>query len=184
MKKIIMWLMLALSMSAFAEVSMTEGLTKEQVAELAATAAKMKATPVNVSATVRKEAEAWGELGGNVGKAMVGAAKEIGIAANDFASTGLGKVVTAIVVYKLVGYAMIKLLVGSFILLIGTICGWWLLTHKFGEMTYEYKPFLFGMWQRKVVVSEIEDTNSTIARMWGLVFIVVATLLVGLPVIF
>ncbi len=93
MKKILMILAVALAcVTASAQTIDTSGLSKQQMMELATKAAEMK-SPSNMSAEVRREAAAWGELGANMGKAVVGAAREVGVAANDFAQTPLGVVV-------------------------------------------------------------------------------------------
>lgn len=192
LKTTLVALAMSLSVSAFAgQYVDTSGLTKEQNAELTLQVEKLKAgtaTPVaqvtNVSETMRKEASMWGELGGNVGKALVGAAKEVGVAANDFASTPLGKVVTAIVVYKLIGMAMVKLIVGSGILLFGGSIVTYLMFTRFGEVKYEVKPYLFGLWNRKVVVERNEDDDALVGRMVSMAVMIFVTLLVGLKVMF
>lgn len=61
----------------------------------------MRKDPVNISEKVRDEVQAWTDLGQNIGRATVGAAKEVGMAANEFSQTPLGIVTTSIVVYKL-----------------------------------------------------------------------------------
>ena len=51
----------------------TDGLTESQRAQVELEVAKMKEAPkdtVNVSEGVRKEAEEWGQLGSNMGKAI------------------------------------------------------------------------------------------------------------------
>ncbi|KAI9549461.1 hypothetical protein GHT06_001861 [Daphnia sinensis] len=91
MKKVLASLALLFATSAFSTTSTVDvrNLTPEQVAQVQKQVSELSSTPVNVSASVRKEAEAWGELGANMGKAMVGAAKEVGVASNEFAQTGL-----------------------------------------------------------------------------------------------
>lgn len=77
-------------------------LAPEQVRELKATADKLQSErPTAV--VVRQEAEAWAELGTNLAKATVAAAKELGVASSEFAVTDLGKVVTIVAVYKFLG---------------------------------------------------------------------------------
>ena len=187
MKKLVIGLAMLLSASAFSAQLDVSALTKEQQAELTAQVDKMKSPAgqaASVSATVRKEAEAWGDLGGNVGKALVGAAKEVGVAADQFASTNLGKVVTAIVVYKLIGVAMIKFVVGLGILLFGAAIITYLFFTRFGEVKYEVKPYLFGLWNRKVAVEINENGDCLAGRMISLAVMIITTLLVGLNVMF
>lgn len=183
LKSALMAIAMSLSVTAFAAQIDVSGLTKEQQAELALAAEKMK-TPVATSTSIRQEAEAWGELGGNVGKALVGAAKEVGVAADSFASTNLGKVVTAIVVYKLIGMAVIKFTVGLGILLFGGAIIAYLIFTRFGSVKYEVKPYLFGLWNRKVVVERNESSDDTWARLWAIAIMIVVTCTVGLNVMF
>lgn len=105
--------------------------------------------------SAREELTAWGELGANMGKATVAAAKEVGMAAGEFAQTPLGQITTAIVVYKIIGRDVIRLIIGTvlfFIVLpICLICI--IHTPQRYNKTYEYKPVLFGLWNRRMLVS-------------------------------
>lgn len=166
----------------------TTGLTEAQARELAQLAAKMKAdstSPTNISAEVRKEATAWAELGGNIGVAMVSAAKEVGIAADEFSRTGLGKVVTTIVVYKIVGKDLVGIAVGSTVLIIGLAVGLFIIFSKMGaDVVYENRPILWGAFNRKIVTSiEYQQDAVTTKLVVGLIVSVIA-LIVGLTCIF
>ena len=170
MKKIIAIIALAISTTAFAGVQAidTSKLSKAQIAELAAKAEEMGATtPANVSATVRKEAEAWGDLGSNMGKAMVGAAKEVGVAANEFAVTPLGRVTVAITAYKIVGRDVIKIVIGSAILFLGWTLGIWILfTKRWSTVKYEYEPVLWGMYKKARIVGITTPDNVATVKSW------------------
>lgn len=107
----------------------------------------MQSAPTQTAVLVRQEAEAWADLGGKVGMAMVSAAKEVGMAANEFASTELGTVVTAIVVYKIIGTELMSLFGGLVILLVGIPLSMWVLMKKSTwayEIDYEYQKYLGG----------------------------------------
>jgi len=170
MKKLIAIVALAISTTVFADGRAidTSKLSKAQIAELAAKAEEMGATsPANVSATVRKEAEAWGDMGANMGKAMVGAAKEVGVAANDFAVTPLGRVTVAIVAYKIIGRDVIKIVIGSVILFLGWTLGIWiLLTKRWSNVKFEYEPVLWGMYKKARIVGMSTSEDVTIAKTW------------------
>lgn len=160
------------------------GLSQEQIAELQLQAAKMK-SPENVSATVRQEATAWAELGANIGTAMVSAARELGVAANEFSQTSLGKVVTLIIVYKVIGKDILGVAVGSFILLFGFgVVLWLLMTKRFGEAKYEYRPMFWGLWQRRVVSMYRPTEESVVSRVLFSVAIFAISMIVGLNCIF
>jgi len=174
------------TVSSMATTLDVSNLSKEQIDQVTAQVKALKDTSApNVSAQIRQEATAWGELGGNIGKAMVGAAKEIGVAANEFSQTDLGKVVTVIVVYKLIGLTLTKLVIGCCVMLFGCPFSIWILRTTFGtRKTYEYKPYLFGMWNRKIVTSSNEDSDFTVFRVIIGCVAMILTFIVGLNVIF
>jgi hypothetical protein len=165
-------------------------LTQEQVLQLKAQAAAMaaqgaKGGGTNISATVRSEAAAWSELGANIGTAMVSAAKELGVAANEFSQTGLGKVVTVLLVYKMFGPDLIGLAVGSIVLFGGLfISAYILMSTAWASVKYEYKPMLFGLWNKRVVASVTYDSDATVSKTISAVVTALVALVVGLNCIF
>ena len=108
----------------------------------------------NTSAVVREEAAKWGELGANMGRAAVGAAKEVGMAANEFVSTPLGKVTMGIVIYKVIGKDIIKFIMGFSILVFFLTTGHNFLRMKRYSGTVEYAtvPTFFKLRTKQVVV--------------------------------
>lgn len=186
MKKILTIIALCFATSVGAQSIDTSKLSKAQIAELAAKAEAMGETsPANVSATVRKEAEAWGDLGANMGKAMVGAAREVGVASNEFASTSLGKVVVGIVAYKVIGKDILGVIFGSLILVIGySLAIWIFLNRRWSTVKYEYSPVLWGMFNRQRVLSSHTDSDVITSKVIGGGLLIVLTTLVGLQTIF
>ncbi len=192
MKALMLTAVLALSsMSALAEQITLDanGLTEEQKAQLALQAAQMKTAPANTqgtSAAIRQEAEAWGELGANMGRAAVGAAKELGVAANDFIQTPAGKVTMGVVVYKLIGKDILGIIIGLGILFVGYVLAFWLFFRaKFASFTkYEVRPILWGMMNKKYLVEFREDDNNQTWRVVLAVASVVLSTIVGLVTIF
>lgn len=187
-KSVLMLILVVMSGLASGQSLDLRGLTKEQVAELGARAVEMK-SPVGqaegISSAVRKETEAWASLGANIGTAMVSAAREVGVAANEFSQTGLGKVVTGIVVYKVMGRDILKVVFGSIVLLFGLGGAVWVLRTKlFGEVKYEYRPMLWGLWQRQVVTEYKISNDAAFEKTVLSVILIVISLLVGLNCIF
>jgi hypothetical protein len=187
MKKLLLILALMFSTAVYAGSATSvdvSGLSEEQIAELKKTVidAKLhKESPVNISAAVRQEAGAWGDMGANMGKAMVGAAKEMGVAANDFSQTSLGKVTVAIVVYKIIGRDILKMISGFLVLLGGSVLTTYLLrTKSFGDATYENKPALFGLYNRRYLLTYETNNDQTALKMIALVVVIGGSLLVGL----
>jgi hypothetical protein len=189
MKKFITVLALCVATTAFASTKQTSvdvsKLTPEQIAQINSQVSEMTKDPVNVSATVRKEAEAWGELGANMGKAMVGAAREVGVASNEFANTSLGKVVVGIVAYKVVGKDILGVIFGSLILAIGySLAIWVLTTRRWSVVTYEYDPVFWGMFKKQRILSTRTDTDVITGKILSAGALALFTTIVGLKTIF
>lgn len=165
----------------------TSKLTPEQVRQLQAQVEKMQGQPSNISASVRKEAEAWGELGSNMGKAMVSAAREIGVASNEFASTPLGKIVVAIVAYKIVGQDILGLVMGAVTFVFGySIALFFLLTRRWNDnVKYEVYPVLKGLFHRRRLVDGGETTEGIyIIKFAGAAVVGIATTVLWYNMIF
>jgi hypothetical protein len=187
MKLIIALVLLTQSLVSAAQNSQIDlrGLSAEQIAELNLQAQKLR-SPENISATVRREATAWADLGSNIGTAMVSAAKELGVAATEFSQTGLGKVVTAIIVYKVVGKEILGVIVGSAILVVGGILTIMIFkSTRFREnVKYQYVPVLWGMFNRRRVVEIQGDGDYVVGRCLVTLITAAVTLVIGLNCIF
>lgn len=184
MKKFLFSLVLALaSFTANADTAIT--LTPDQVAALQK--AQSPEQKQNISEVVRKEASEWGELGANMGKAMVAAAKEVGVASNEFAQTPLGKITVAIVVYKLIGQDVLGAVVGSFIIILGICFSIFFFKSKTlfaREVKYEYVPYFKGLFSlKRITYSRIDDEPWVFRAIFGIASIVLS-LLIGLNTIF
>jgi hypothetical protein len=189
MKKLLLILTLMLSTPVFAQNTVdVSGLSAAQIAELKKSvidAKLQKDEPTNISAIVRQEAGAWGDMGANMGKAMVGAAKEMGVAANDFSQTSLGKVTVGIVVYKIIGRDILKIVVGLAVLILGSSISLYLLfSYRWGKCIYETKPALFGLLNKRYVISYEEDSDQIAGKLISSGIVLVLTMLVGLNCIF
>jgi hypothetical protein len=185
MKKFLVSLALLFSASAFSSAIDVSKLNSEQVAQVQAQVAKMSSTPENISATVRTEAEAWGTLGANMGKAMVGAAREVGVASNEFASTSLGKVVVGIVAYKIIGKDVLGVIFGTLILLVGySLAVWLLMTKRWSTVEYKYEPIFWGMVQKQYVTSIRTDSDVATGKIIASMLLLALTTIVGIQTIF
>lgn len=159
-------------------------LTQEQRAQIQLDVTKL-ANPTDTSEKLRDEASKWGELGKNVGTALVASAKEVGQGVNEFSQTNVGKVTIAIIVYKIIGRDVIKLAVGLLTLVIGTplaiYC--WL---RMGKQVREYDniPRLNGLWISHKPKTVYYDTEFKIAGIVMGCFILFFTWVVGLNIIF
>lgn len=157
-------------------------LTPEQKATLQKTVEQMH-TPTNVSQVARQETEKWAELGGNMGKAAVGAAKEIGMAANEFVGTPLGKVTMAVVIYKVIGKDVIGFFVGGAVLIFFVgLAVFFLRMKHFTNVVYDYKPTFFGLYNKRMVISGNVSEDWAVGYLVCAGISIVIGLLVGLNV--
>ena len=188
MKNLFALAVVLFSLNSFASQSTSidvSKLTAEQRATITQQVNEMGGSPTNISATARKEAEAWGELGANMGKAMVGAAKEVGVAANEFSQTSLGKIVVFMVAYKIVGQDALGVIYGTLVLVFGySLALWVFITKRWSDITYEYEPILWGAF-KKARITKIETSNDVITgKFFAGCGLLILTTVVGLKTIF
>lgn len=175
MKRIILALCAFLCMtSAFAGATSgitqidVSRLTPEQRAALLTAATQMESQPASTNAgfseTMRKEVEKWGELGTGMGRAAVSAAKEVGVATNDFVQTPLGKITMGVVLYKVMGHDLIKFAVGTTVFVVFLTTALVLVFRRKGNVKFDYEPRLWGAWHKKVVV-EIKEAEENVVIM-------------------
>lgn len=125
-----MMLLAGLAIEVGAQVN-TSGLTKEQKAELELKAAEMRRDRVTgrvkgfseeeeiASPKVKADdVERWAKLGENIGKSLGAAAKEVGVAVNDFAKTPVGILTTVLIVWHFMGATLMKLIIGAAVMLV------------------------------------------------------------------
>lgn len=120
-------LLLTLQIPTFAATAQVSNLTDEQAAELELMGERMKSQNTNEIPTAEKLTE-YAQVGEQIAKAIGAAAKECGVAVNDFVQTPVGKLTTFIIVYKLIGRDLIHYIcgVGFFFvvwLALSRICG-------------------------------------------------------------
>lgn len=103
----------------------TQGyLTDAQKAELAQQAAKMVADNASGASDVSsaKRVKEWVDIGTAIGSGLASTAHELGIAANDFVKTPVGKLTAAIIVWHFMGSSIIHIVFGTmWLLIIGSI---------------------------------------------------------------
>ena len=174
MKKWFLMLMMMVSIPAFAVVNVdTNGLTDSQKAALVQQVEEMKAkaeSPETMVAAVDK----WVNVGERFGKMMGGAAKEVGMAANEFLLTPVGMLTAGIIAFNYIGGPIIHVGVGLMILFLGLSVMFWLQT-KATQFHVEYdlsKPKFFGGFHVKSKKrAEIDgDTLAGILIGYGVVF--------------
>lgn len=148
MKKILFILCMLVSLSAFSQTVDVNQLPVELRQEVLKHA-QTKERPTQ-SAVVRQEAGAWADM---IGNAVFNAAQKSNMLVDDFSKTWIGKVTVGIVAYKVIGKDVMRVIVGGLIVVFGFIVGFYILRQpkRLIPKKVEYTPFLFGLWNRRVV---------------------------------
>jgi hypothetical protein len=135
----------------------TTGLTAAQVQEVKDKAVALKelseAKPIAIAKAVQTEASEWSALGQNMGIAMIAMSRELGIAVSEFAQTDIGKVATAVIVYKIIGASIIKQIVGFLFLTVGLFAvyrAWRASDTKIVYKLIDKSTFGFK-WQKQII---------------------------------
>jgi hypothetical protein len=130
MKWFIATLMFLFTIPTFAAVEVdTRGLTDAQKATLVQQAEQMKndtKAVVSDPGKVAEVAEKWANIGERFGKMLGSAAKELGIAANDFLKTPVGMMTATVIVFHYMGGPIIHLSVGLLLMIVGLSLMTWI----------------------------------------------------------
>lgn len=154
------------------EDQITELKIQALKAQQTKTSAPIVDTAAKVSSVTRGEAEKWADFGKNIGAALVSTAKELGVAAVEFSKTDLGKIATFIIVYKLIGNAIVHFIAGLILMfLLPTLI---IAARRYimlQEAKYEYQDWkLFGLipYKKRVMVSfkKVDGDNSFWIFFW------------------
>jgi hypothetical protein len=186
--------LMLMSAGAFAEGTPTptavslEGLSADQVKavqtqiEQAKRQAKPELTAMDTAV----------ELGRIIGSGLVATARELGIAANDFAKSDLGKVVMYILIWKYLGQDLLGVAIGVPLLITGVIIGLRLVrTASWAAVVKEYAttPVLWGMFSVKRLIKHERKKRESLtdADNWQTVAgyaVIVLSVIVGMNTIF
>lgn len=170
MKKFITIVALLFSVNAFAALTTDSvsnagfsKLSEGQKAEIIKQIANQAADKPSVTAPSEEKVEKWVKIGSQVGQGLAGAAKEVGIAVNDFAKTPVGQLTMMLIVWHMVGGVMVHIFGGLLIMVVGL----WFLKFMFNrayptKVTYDKTTKnIFGNY---VIESEsktpVQDDNA------------------------
>lgn len=162
-------------------------LNDEQRAQLALQAAQMSKVVVkevpkaevvaDVSEKMRNETSKWAELGKNAVVALIAAAKELGIAANDFVQTPVGKMVMFVVIWKFMGVQVLGIVFGLLLIITGCTASVLLWNHlSINRIEYENIPRFNGAWISRKIKSKVPASAE---GMFGAVIGSLAPLIIG-----
>ena len=103
----------AVHSAGFSKLSETE---KAEVIKMVADKASSKDV---MPAMTEDKVEKWVKIGSNIGQGLAGAAKEVGVAVNDFANTPVGQLTMMLIVWHMIGAQLIHVFGGVMIWIVG-----------------------------------------------------------------
>lgn len=86
----------------------------------------------------------WVEIGEGIGAGLVATAERLGVAANDFATTPIGKLAIGLIVWSYLGSTIIGLTLGFGLLTLGNAAWYYMLRKIFGEYNEKGKFIKFN----------------------------------------
>ena len=184
-------MMVVMSSMAFAgeRVSIdTSKLTAEQQAQLNKMITQAAPAPDHELDMLEKDAR-FGQI---IGSGIGAAAKELGIAVNEFSQTTPGRVAMLILVWKYMGDAILGVMVGIPVLVLGMWVGW-KMVHRGRQRNYTreyvYVPVLWGLFNRRKLAKEVYNRNSESSESddWMQTigyFCMIMSVVVGLNIVF
>lgn len=196
-RKIVMSIALCVSSLSFASTTVidTSGLTDAQVAELKAIAAANIAKTVKASTenhdvgTTLGIAATWGTQAAaaaeGFAKAIGIAAKELNVSVNEFLQTDAGKLAAIVIIWKIAGVGLLKIIYGTFFITVGCVAIRLIYTRLFtaGYQEVEYSIFWGAFKGTKMVrvpksFSNLQNDGEWLA-FWVLLGVTAITLSVG-----
>lgn len=127
-----------------------------------------------------------------IGSGIGAAARELGIAVNEFSQTTPGRVAMLILVWKYMGDAILGVMVGIPVLVLGMWVGW-KMVHRGRQRNYireyVYVPVLWGLFNRRKLAKEVYNRNSESSESddWMQTigyFCMIMSVVVGLNIVF
>ena len=105
----------AVNSAGFSKLTEAE---KAEVIKIVADKASSKDSSVPV-ALAEDRVEKWVKIGSNIGQGLAGAAKEVGVAVNDFSQTPVGQLTMLLIVWHMIGAQLIHVFGGIMIWIVG-----------------------------------------------------------------
>ena len=127
-----------------------------------------------------------------IGSGIGAAARELGIAVNEFSQTTPGRVAMLILIWKYMGDAILGVMVAIPVLVLGMWVGW-KMEHRGRQRNYTreyvYVPVLWGLFNRRKLAKEVYNRNSESSESddWMQTigyFCMIMSVVVGLNIVF
>ena len=106
----------AVNSAGFSKLSEAE---KAEVIKMVADKAATKEAGMIPQLASEDKVEKWVKIGSNIGQGLAGAAKEVGVAVNDFAKTPVGQMTMVLIVWHMIGAQLIHVFGGILIWIVG-----------------------------------------------------------------
>ena len=184
-------MMVVMSSMAFAgeRVSIdTSKLTAEQKEQLGKMVLQ-DSPKIDGELDMLEKAARFGQI---IGSGIGAAARELGIAVDEFSQTTPGRVAMLILVWKYMGDAILGVMVGIPVLVLGMWVGW-KMVHRGRQRNYTreyvYVPVLWGLFNRRKLAKEVYNRNSESSESddWMQTigyFCMIMSVVVGLNIVF
>ena len=168
----------AVNSAGFSKLTEAE---KAEVIKIVADKASSKDSSVPVALT-EDRVEKWVKIGSNIGQGLAGAAKEVGVAVNDFSQTPVGQLTMLLIVWHMIGAQLIHVFGGIMIWIVGIAIIRHMVARAYpSKITYskEVKNVFGNYAVEKVEPMAIDDSNAA-----GWLFAYGIVLIAGLIAIF
>jgi len=166
----------AVNSAGFSKLSEAE---KAEVIKMVADKASQKDV---IPSMTEDKVEKWVKIGSNIGQGLAGAAKEVGVAVNDFATTPVGQLTMMLIVWHMIGAQLIHVFGGIMIWIVGIAIIRHMVARAYpSKITYskEVKNFFGNYVVEKSEPIAIDDSNAA-----GWLFAYGIVLVAGLIAIF
>lgn len=127
-----------------------------------------------------EKVERWVKIGSNIGQGLAGAAKEVGVAVNEFSTTPVGQLTMVLIVWHMIGAQLVHVVAGILIWVFGYFVMKYLIGKTYpDQITYDTeKTNIFGNY----VVKEVK--KNTIGDPIGWSLFAMMFIAAGIVVIF
>lgn len=138
-------------------------LSETEKAEIIKQIADKASDKTSVTAPSEEKVEKWVKIGSQVGQGLAGAAKELGVAVNDFAKTPVGQLTMMLIVWHMVGGVIVHIFGGILIMVVGLWFIYFMFKRAYPDkVTYskEHKNIFGNFAVENVQRTPVQDDNA------------------------
>ena len=155
---------------------------KAEIIKLVADKSREKSILVKNDSIKPDDVEKWVKIGSNIGLGLSSAAKELGIAVNDFAGTTVGKMTMMLIFWYIMGSTIVHFIGGILVWIIGFTAIRYLMKRAYTtQIEYDLEnKNIFGNY----IIKKVNQDRMTSEGVFGWVCINAGVLIAGLVCIF